>query len=87
VQNNSINAHILLKGDMGLNTFFKEFIMFIKMIKDRNIQWCVGSQIVALLVFNIFIDNINDSVFYSQIVLVLVGMYRVHLMRKKNAKN
>lgn len=60
-----------------------------EMCKDRNMQWSIGSYLVAMLIFGLTTDKFSDALFYSQIVFVLVALYRAYLLYKgkKNAKN
>lgn len=81
---------------MGVNIFFKEFIMSLinkkiltEMCKDRNMQWSVGSYLLSMAIFSMTVDKFSDAVFYSQVIFVLVALYRAYLLYKgkKNAKS
>ena len=59
-----------------------------EMCKDRNMQWSVGSYLLSMVIFSMTVDKFSDAVFYSQVVFVLVALYRAYLLYKgkKNAK-
>ena len=52
----------------------------IAMCKDRNMQWSIGSYLVAMFVLNIFLDKFSDTIFYSQMIFVAVAGFRAYLL-------
>lgn len=60
-----------------------------EMCKDRNMQWSIGSYLVAMFIFGLTTDKFSDALLYSQIIFALVALYRAYLLHKgkKNAKS
>ena len=63
--------------------------ILIEMCKDRNMQWSIGSYLLSMVIFSMTVDKFSDAVFYSQVVFVLVALYRAYLLYKgkKSAKS
>ena len=60
-----------------------------EMCKDRNMQWSIGSYLLSMAIFSMTVNKFSDAVFYSQVVFVLVALYRAYLLYKgkKSAKS
>lgn len=57
--------------------------IFVRACKDRNMQWTVGCHLLTMLVLGITMDDFNEAVFYSQVVLLSVGFFRLFLMKRR----